>query len=172
VLPIAGGVACIGLAAVRSFRASAATFAATAAAFAVFLFAFGTQHLDRHQTNHRLFEAIYSRSPNPQIAAYRVLEPSWVFYGGRTVHEFSAASGQPVPVVAHAAANFLLSRPDAFVITTAQKAAELAPHLPPGIGPIAETPYFLRKNETLLVLGHQAVPPAFTTHHSRLTTQR
>src|SRR5207249_3581720 len=61
-LPLAGGVACIGFAAVRSNRAAAGSFALTAIAFVTLLFAVGTQRVDRHQTNHRLLHAMYSRS--------------------------------------------------------------------------------------------------------------
>jgi 4-amino-4-deoxy-L-arabinose transferase-like glycosyltransferase len=164
--PLAGGVACLGLAAVRSFQAAAATFALSAVAFATLLFSVGTERIDRHQTNQLLWQAIYARSPQPMIASYKVLEPSWVFYGGRPIHEFAdSATGAPVspagavPPAADRAAWFLVQQPNAFVITTETKARELEGRLPPQIGVIEAVPYFLKGKERLVVLGRGGPSP-------------
>jgi 4-amino-4-deoxy-L-arabinose transferase-like glycosyltransferase len=152
-IPLTGGVVCIGLVLMRSYRAAAGTFSLTAVSFATLLFAIGADRIDRHQTNHVLWQAIYARSANPQVAAYKVLEPSWVFYGGRTVHEFTAPDPSSGNLPAQQAAQFLTSDPNAFLITTGQKAVELSSLLPPGIGIVESTPYFLKKGQTLVVLG-------------------
>lgn len=156
--PLAGGVACIGLVAIRNYRAAATTFAGAAVAFATMLFAIGAQRADYHQTSHVLLRAAFERSPNPQLASYRILEPSWVFYAGRPIEELPhgtsadrEAAGEQ-QVIGH----FTL-HPEGFVIITDQAYAKLAHGLPPQIGVIAETSRFL-KDERLLLLGRVDVP--------------
>jgi 4-amino-4-deoxy-L-arabinose transferase and related glycosyltransferases of PMT family len=156
--PLAGGVACIGLAAIRNYRAAATTFAGAAVAFATMLFAIGAQQADHHQTSHVLLRAAFERSPNPQLASYKILEPSWVFYAGRPIEELPhgnseirEATGQQ-QVIDH-----LSLHPEGFVIITDQAFARFAQGLPPQIGVIAETSRFL-KDERLLLLGTVDLP--------------
>jgi 4-amino-4-deoxy-L-arabinose transferase-like glycosyltransferase len=153
-IPLAGGVACIGLAAARSFRAASGSFALTAVSFVALLFAIGTQRIDRHQTNHRLWQAIYSHSAHPEIGSYKVLEPSWVFYGGLPIHEFTGSPPNRGSHAADEAADFLVSNRQGFLITTAKKSAEILSKTPPEIGILESTPYFLKPGEELVVLGH------------------
>ena len=164
-IPLAGGVACIGLAAVRSFLAAAASFTLTAVTFVALLFAVGTDRIDRHQMNQRLWQAVYAQSPNPQIACYKVLEPSWVFYSGRTIQELKGARAETVP-------RYLASQPDAFVITTDRKLAEFSSALPPGMGVVERAPYFLKAGQQLVVVGRiQPRPPAPPRAAVRITKQ-
>src|SRR5262249_52517904 len=88
-VPMARCVFCLCLFAFRRYFAAAGTLGMTAIAFAIMIFAVGVDRIDRHQTNHTLLGAIFSRSSQPQIASYSILEPSWVFYGGRPIHEFA-----------------------------------------------------------------------------------
>jgi len=157
-VPLAGGVACLGLAAVRSYRAAASSFALTAVTFVTLLFAIGSDRIDRHQTNHRLWQAIYARSPDPKIASYKILEPSWVFYGGRTIQELNGPRTERGGGEAVEAVNFLLSNQNAFVITTQQKLADFSSMLPPEVGVIESTPYFLKAGQRLVVLGRNHAP--------------
>jgi 4-amino-4-deoxy-L-arabinose transferase-like glycosyltransferase len=159
-VPLAGGIVCIGLASARSYKSAAAAFSFTAMAFAVLLFAFALERVDRYQSTPVLLKAIHARSANPQVASYKVLEPSWVFYGGRPVHEFAGAQVVGGNAVATQAAHFLATTPEGFLITTEPKSRELSALLPPNIGVIAEQPYFLRKGQRLVVLGHLAGPQA------------
>jgi 4-amino-4-deoxy-L-arabinose transferase-like glycosyltransferase len=152
-IPLAGGVACIGLAVVRSYRAAAGSFAIASVAFVALLFAVGTERIDRYQTNHRLWQAIYSHSAHPEIASYKVLEPSWVFYGGLPIREFTAGAHQGGPHAAGEAARFLVTSRNGFLITTAKKSAEILARTPPEIGVVESTPYFLKPGEDLVVLG-------------------
>jgi hypothetical protein len=152
-LPLAGGVACIGFATVRSYRAAAGSFAMTAIAFVTLLFAVGTQRVGRHQANHRLLQAINAHSAHPQIASYKVLEPSWVFYGGLPIHEFSASKPETSRFAAELATQFLLANPNRFLITTEDKLRDFSSLSPPEVGVIASVPYFLRAGQRLVVLG-------------------
>jgi 4-amino-4-deoxy-L-arabinose transferase-like glycosyltransferase len=157
--PVAGGIACLGLAGVRNFRACAGVFGATAVAFSTLLFAVGAERADQHQLNHRLFQAIHARSPQPQIAAYKILEPSWVFYGGQPVREFRAVD----PQAGRLAAAFLAESTDAFLITTAERYRELAPFLPSEVAILEQIPYFL--NDGQLVVLHSSHREATLSHH-------
>jgi 4-amino-4-deoxy-L-arabinose transferase-like glycosyltransferase len=168
-VPLAGGVACIGLVAARSYQPAAATLAATAISFVTMLFAISTERIDRHQTAHQLWTAISARSANPQIASYKVLEPSWVFYGGRFIREFGSAAGTASQenVAAH-----LAHSPDAFVITTKKRLTELSSSLPPNVAVIASAPYFLKQGETIVVLRAEiAADWRPHDHPTRLTRQ-
>ena len=131
--PLVGGLACIGLAFVRNYRTAAAVFGASAVAFATLLFAVGADRADRHQANHLLFHAIYRQSAQPQIASYQILEPSWVFYGGRPIREIPAPPVQKdaYHLAAEQAAGFLNSSEDAFVITSENKLPELCRYCQP-----------------------------------------
>jgi 4-amino-4-deoxy-L-arabinose transferase-like glycosyltransferase len=169
-LPLAGGVACLGLASVRSYHAAATSFAMTAVAFVSLLFAVAADRVDRHQTNHRLWQAIYARSDKPQIAAYKVLEPSWVFYGGRPIHEFTANTPATGRKAAEQAVQFLLAGEDRFLITTRQKLDELAPLLPVGFEVIEDAPYFLKAPQRLVVLGQRRSLTRFASSPSTLPT--
>lgn len=161
-VPIAGGIICIAFALIRSYQAAAGSYAFTAVAFATLLFGVAIDRVDRHQTNHVLWQTILARSPHGRIASYRILEPSWVFYSGRQIHEFTAPPPSAPSLAAQQAAQFLAQSPDHYLITSSQRQRELFALLPPTIGPIAEAPYFLKRGQSLVVLGH--LPTAATSH--------
>ena len=160
-VPLAGGVACISLAATRNYRATAGTFAASALAFSTLLFSLGAQRADLHQTSHVILRAALDHAADPQIASYKILEPSWVFYAGRPIVELprgkSNGPSAYEPVLEH-----LTLHEEGLVIMTDQSFAEFAPHLPPGFGVLAETPRFLR-DERLLLVGKVAQPAPLAT---------
>jgi len=158
-VPIVGCVVCLGFLAVRSFFAAAGTLGLTAITFAALLFAVGVQRVDRHQTNHTLLNAIFSRSNHPQIASYSVLEPSWVFYGGQAIREFTDDPRMGQKIAATQAVQFLTESPDHFLITTAKRLREISPNLPLGIGVIEQAPYFLRRGQELVVVGPLTLRP-------------
>ena len=122
-------------------------------AFATLLFAVGVQRVDQHQMNHTLLDAIFSRSTQPAIASYNILEPSWVFYGGQPIHEFADDPRVGRGYAAAEAVRFLSQSPDHFLITTAKKFADLSPELPLGVGVIQQAPYFLHHGQELVVVG-------------------
>ena len=130
----------------------------TAIAFASLLFAVGVYRIDQHQTNQVLFRAIQARSTHAQVAAYRVLEPSWVFYGGQPIREILDDKRQGPGAAAAAARQFLAADPNHFVITTADKFREFSATLPLGIGVIEQTPYFLHSRQKLVLIGPLVTP--------------
>lgn len=164
--PLGAGIIGIGLLAVRNHRAAAAVFGASAVAFATMLFSLGAQQADRHQMSHLLLEAIDANSSDPRVAAFNTLEPSWVFYGGRSIVEFPGVSVVGVTQDPPRQAAEFLSQPESFLITTEKDLAELAGALPADVVVLAQVPRFLKK-DNLVVLGRPAVQVGTTTTDAR-----
>ena len=106
---IAGALVCWQLVNRRRIGAAAFAFAATATVFATVLFGFATARVSRHQNFHELLSSEV-KSPHLQLFTYGRLEPSWVYYSGRSICELSG----PLNEVAEA----LETSPDAILITT------------------------------------------------------
>jgi 4-amino-4-deoxy-L-arabinose transferase-like glycosyltransferase len=161
--PLAGGVACIGLAFIRNYKAAAATFATSAVVFSTMLFSIGAQRADEHQTSHVILRTIQEHSADPQIGAYKILEPSWVFYAGRPIEVLAWKDGQEqaaedlAEMNSWRVAEYLSQDPNRFVITTDEHLREISTRLPLEIAVLAETDLFL-KEKRLIVLGHRSSP--------------
>jgi 4-amino-4-deoxy-L-arabinose transferase-like glycosyltransferase len=145
-LPVVVGAAvCLWLALRGNRPAAALALGATASAFAVAALAGGAHGVSRAQENQKLLDAITAAAPVPQVASYGRLEPTWVYYLGRTIREIPQEG--PADAAAH------LQAPDAFLITTADRAAKLAPSLPADVTTLEQVPYFGRRDHDLVVLG-------------------
>ncbi len=142
-IPLAGGLIALRYATGGRLRAAGRAYGGMAVAFALFLFAVVIVRLDHHQHSHRLLAAIYAESATPDIATFRRLEPSWVFYAGQRLEDKKAMSD---------AVEFLRN-PDSFILTSDEHYAALKENLPPGVRVLAEVPYFGRKDKTLYALG-------------------
>lgn len=152
-IPLAVGV--IGILADRFERRRQAVWVmgCGSAALVTLIFAVGAQRADLHQQNDQMLQAIFAESPNPKLASYRTLEPSWVFYGKKPIVELPAFEGprptSPADLIAAGqsqAIEFLQSAPDAYLITTGRRLAELQPHLPDDVEVVSDTPLFLKKD--------------------------
>lgn len=158
-VPLMGGGACLWLASRHQASGSRTAFAASAVVLATLSFAFVVQRVDNHQQSHVLLNAIRTRAEQPRIASYYLLEPSWVFYSGRTISEFprsDAAHGTEPNIPSNPAeqlVTFLEESPSNFVITRQTHARELESMLPPGVVVLAEADRFL-SSQRLVVLGH------------------
>ena len=145
-IPLAGALLTLRAVYRGDAPAASRTFGATAVAMTAVFFAVAVVQVDRRVQHSRpVLDAIHARSESPRIATFNRLEPSWVFYSGQTLPEFRA----PRDAVA-----FLSSSPDAFIITSGDKLPGIRPSLPPGIGVVAQVPYFGRK-QPIYVIGHE-----------------
>jgi 4-amino-4-deoxy-L-arabinose transferase-like glycosyltransferase len=156
-VPVAGAI--LALRAVRRGDVAGASraFGVTAVAVTVAVFGIAVVRVDlRIQHSGPVLEAITARSAAPRIATFNRLEPTWVFYSGTTLPEFKATSD---------AIGFLASGPDAFIITSGDHLSGLRSALPPGVGVVAEVPYFGR-TEPIYVIGHQTSGDAPTVASS------
>ena len=77
------------------------------------------------------------------IVAFGHLEPSWVFYGGRSIHYFA---GHEVD----AFMQFLDQHTDTWVITTRQRLVQLRQEVAGEFDVISSTRYFLRSRQLVL----------------------
>jgi len=146
-IPLGGAVGCLVLFWRNRIRAATATFTAVSIAFSAAMFIFVAPRVDRHQHNDRLLAAISANSDRPRVAAFGHLEPTWVFYGGRTIRYF----GHDRPDRATA----FLAGDSSFLITTADLHRRLQEELPQEVAVLAKVPYFLKEGD-LVVLGRPA----------------
>ena len=119
---------------------------ASAAALVLGVFGLGAQVASRHQQAEQLLTAATDASAAPELASFKILEPSWVYYGRRPIRELR---GKPAE-----ATEFLAGSPDRFLITTADLWSAISQGKDVGeITVLAEVDYFLQ-GERLVLVGH------------------
>lgn len=126
---------------------AACAMVATSMSFVLALFAVAVPSVDRHQQNHLVLQAIQQAGGNPQVGAFGLLEPSWVFYGGRPIVELTAPDRKPHPNVRE----FYGTGEDRFLLTTDRHWEHLKRKLPDNAGIVAECALFLKKDRLLLI---------------------
>jgi 4-amino-4-deoxy-L-arabinose transferase-like glycosyltransferase len=117
----------------RSPTRAAAIHVGSALLFSLLLFGLGPAAADRHQQSHLLVRMLRDAEPE-EIAAWRCLEPSWVFYLGRPIRELEEWRD---------AVEFL-SHEDRTLIMRAEDYANVADRLPGDVQVLGESPRFLR----------------------------
>jgi 4-amino-4-deoxy-L-arabinose transferase-like glycosyltransferase len=135
---------------------AATTAFASGALFSALLFGWGAAAADRHQQSHLLVQAVQAGGPAAEVAAWRCLEPSWVFYLREEITELPkprAVEGSVSPE--DQAVHFLAANKARFLIVKRHDLPLLQGKLPPGIQEVATVPVFLN-DEELVVLGHAA----------------
>jgi hypothetical protein len=120
------------------------SFAACAVLLSVALLAGVAQRVDRHQRLHVLLAEVARRSDDPQLASFRRLEPSWVFYNNRSIPVLYQPDGRDVN-------SFLRAEGDRFVIATEADFHQIKDNLPAGVVELARAPYFLRGVDLVLL---------------------
>jgi 4-amino-4-deoxy-L-arabinose transferase-like glycosyltransferase len=103
-------------------------FAVLSVVLVTFLFAVVVMRVDQRRKIHILFAEIESRSERPEVAAYAIQEPSWVFYWGRPMPLIY--DGQPGQAVRFLADN---GQSDRFLITTREDFTRISAQLPENI---------------------------------------
>lgn len=140
-LLVVGGVAALACDVWLRSRAKAAVISfASGLAFSWLLFGLGPAAADRHQQSHVLLGMLRDAEPE-EVAAWRCLEPSWVFYLGRPIREVEEWR-DAVEFISHENRTLIVREEDY---------ANLAVRLPADVHVLGETPRFLR-NEKLLTL--------------------
>jgi 4-amino-4-deoxy-L-arabinose transferase-like glycosyltransferase len=119
--------------------------------FSALLFGLGPVAADRHQQSHLLLAAVQAGGPSAEVAAWRCLEPSWVFYLREPIAELPATTTAPEGDVVQ----YLSGGESRFVIVRRQDMAILAGKLPTGVEVLAQAPLFLKQDE-LVVLGRRS----------------
>lgn len=145
-IPLLGAIAGKRLMHRFRWREAIDVFAITAVVFACALFSFASVRVSRHQQSDVLFRTMYEQCGEPQIAAYGRFEPSWVFYARRPILMFEAENPA-------AAQRFLGENASHFLITTDRHWRTLQPSLRQKAEVVARVPYFLRRDELLVIRG-------------------
>jgi len=141
---LGGAIACWLLVRRRRDRAASTIFAVTAWVLCLGVFVVLAPRVSRHRAMVRLLEETVRQSPDVQIATLGVHEPSWVFYSGRTVPEFSPTEQRKV-------ARFVGRHDNVCLITSQSLYGRLRDRLPSRLEPVAVVPYFMREENLLLL---------------------
>jgi 4-amino-4-deoxy-L-arabinose transferase-like glycosyltransferase len=137
---------------------TAVSLAAGSLAFCLALFGVAQVRIDRHQVSEDLLAAIGAldepsgdrpaisgpqevRAAPPSLAAFRDLEPSFVFYADRMIPTFEDAASADA---------FLRGDGARYLVLNGESLAELEP-LPQGIAVVARRAKFLKSGETLVL---------------------
>ena len=112
-----------------------------------------------------ILRAAFAHAAQPELASYKILEPSWVFYAGRPIEELPHGNSAEKDVTGpQQITDHLTLHSEGFVIITDRALADIASQLPPQIGVVAETGRFL-KDERLLLLGRTQSSAGMATGH-------
>lgn len=145
--PLVGGV--VGILLWRRNRPDQAIWGlfVSAALLVLGVFALGAHVADGHQQTDRLLEVLRQNGEHSRVASFKVLEPSWVYYGRISIHEMQDS-------VIEATA-YLNDNPEGFMITTERHWRAIS-HLgvPENTVVLAQVEHFL-KNERLVLVGRR-----------------
>jgi 4-amino-4-deoxy-L-arabinose transferase-like glycosyltransferase len=147
-----GGAAAAAFALRRNDREGVVTSVAMAASLlSLGLFGVIAQQVDSHQQSNQLLRLVSEHGDTAKLAAYGCLEPSWIFYSGKQVQDLGPATAAERDRRVQA---FLSENEDHFLITTRSRLPEISDQIPPGAAVLAEVPYFL-KREQLVIVGRR-----------------
>jgi 4-amino-4-deoxy-L-arabinose transferase-like glycosyltransferase len=154
VVPAVGGLAALAFWQVNRRANAISVVVGSAGLLILGVFGLGAQIVDRHQQADQFLAVIHQIGGEPQIASYRVLEPSWVYYGRRHIRE--------IPESRWEAAAFLAESPNPLLITTERHWRQLSKSgVSPDLVVLARAERFL-KDEQLVVIGRQKAEMART----------
>jgi len=136
-----------------------------ATVFTILLFAVVAPRIDRHQLAWQMFLQNPVQRSEVRLAAYGVLEPSWVYYSGRGIDELPRGD-EP------ALAEFLARPEPLYVIATSIDAAQLEGRLGGAFRKVSEVPYFLRSGSIVLFTNDAASLSATAAGRSSEAQQR
>lgn len=112
--------------------------------FALSFFGVATVRVDRHQRFDRFLAEVRQRSASPRLAAFGLLEPSWVFYHRRPIRLFEEHQAGDLRAL-------LASDRDAYAITTVELYQRHKASLPAESEVLAREPLFLQDEELVLI---------------------
>jgi 4-amino-4-deoxy-L-arabinose transferase-like glycosyltransferase len=148
VIPLAAAAVCWRSSESGARERTVGAMALAAVLLAVCVFVAGVPRVDRHQTSEPLVDAIRRiGGPEAKIAAYRDLEPSFVFYAGRPI----PIDYEPRQIEA------TLRDPNAYVILHPENLEAIQAHVPADVHVVARLPRFMKEGE-IVVLGRDSRP--------------
>ncbi len=142
--PLVGAGVCLWLLEGSWKRQAPVAFGLSAVILLTGVFGFALTSLSKYRKTPRLFEATHRNSDQPELATFANLEPSWVFYFGKPIKEFSLSEAEK-------AQRFLERNPDAFLIVSDRHYGVLKKQLPPDVTVLERTNYFLQRKQLILL---------------------
>lgn len=140
--PLVGGVAAIYLCFRQKQRgAGLAVYGGASLAFVLLVFAFAAQRVDRHQMNQAVITIL--EESDDELFAYNTLEPSWIFYSGRSIQEIN---GDEATLQQEIAAS-----ESPLIVTTRGNYDRLSTATQNQMTVVESVPYFLRKEELIVL---------------------
>lgn len=170
-VPLCGSAGCWWLMKQEHRRSSLVTLAATATLMVALAFGWVAERVSRHQRNGELLQAIERQGDKVRVASFGLLEPTWVFYGERPVHEISLSGEREwlggwiekdrrwQPKSPLGVRDLAASREKWVVIVKDEHSRRLRAELPADYEVLARVPYFLKEDD-LVLLG----PPVTGRH--------
>ena len=140
-VPVLGSVFCWWSLRQQRHRQAACGLAGSAMAFSFLMMAVLPAEVGSRQRYELLLQR--TRADSGPLVAFGHLEPTWIFYGGRSIRYFDGDETQKL-------AEFLRDHEDTAVITTRPRLAELRQKTDIQLETVASTPYFLRDRELVL----------------------
>ncbi len=162
IVPLVGGVvALIGFWKDRPKVAIGSMFV-TAVLFVGCFFGIGTVIVDSHQQSYQVTARANELAPEAPLATYRCLESSWVVYADRPIIELFPVVDESESVDSERARfwhdqpdmpvmQYLDENPGGLIITRTDTLDELKPFLPDGYEVLGRAPFFLQKDELVLI---------------------
>lgn len=138
-------------------QGAAITFAVSTVAFATLLFSIAAQRTSEQYSHSRIIDAARRVDPDPKLAAFQIIEPSFVFYAGRPIPQlFSNKQKHAGVTPAQSITEHLEKHPESIVILLKTELACYASQVP-NLEVLGETSYSL-KNDHWVLVGRKREP--------------
>ncbi|MCC9607867.1 glycosyltransferase family 39 protein [Blastopirellula sp. JC732] len=142
IAPLVGGIAAIYFSSRNQTGVGLGVYGGASLAFVLLLFAFAAQRVDRHQLNESII-TILRDSSDEELFAYNALEPSWIFYSGRSIQEIQGDEQLLQQEIA--------ASPAPLIVTTRGQYEMLSDQTRKQLPVVESVPYFLRKEELIVI---------------------
>jgi 4-amino-4-deoxy-L-arabinose transferase-like glycosyltransferase len=146
IAPLAGGLAGLVLWSQNRLQPALGGLVAAAAALIVGAFGLGAHVASRHQQSDQLIAAAAASSDAPELASFKILEPSWVYYGRRPIREIQGPISD--------ATEFLAGNPVRVTATTETRWNAITKKSAADLAILARADQFL-KDEQLVLIGNR-----------------
>lgn len=165
-IPLVGAIVCFMFLRGGKRKQMVISFATMALLMVVSIFGLGVSSVDRHRHGFALLESVQKDRPGARIGAYGGVEPSLVFYAGQRIEPLvidpPETEQQPAQPAARKFSSspprstivaFLQQNQDGVLLTRRRYYHLIADVLPADVEILGEVPRFLKRDDSLMLLG-------------------